>query len=355
VAVSLSVIVPFHRGLALLDRCLAAVALPRGSELIVVADGAVEDCRAVAARYGARVIEIDGPSGPAVARNRGASGSTGDILVFIDTDVVVAPTALSGIARVFDEQPETSAVFGAYDEEPGDPGFVSQYKNLAHSYIHQSSSTIVHTFWSGLGAVRREAFERVGGFDEGFGRPSVEDIDLGYRLSAAGCRIVLDPSLRACHLKRWTLWGMICSDVLDRGIPWTQLILRHGRMNNDLNLNTSYRLCVVLAYLAVGSVLLGMLNAWYALASAPLLGSLVMLSRPYYTYFLRQRGIWFAVRVFPLHFLYHLYNGFSFATGTMLFLTNRWFGVQLPFALASNSPIGSATIGIEARPVTASN
>lgn len=332
-AVSLSVIVPFHRGLAFLERCLAAVALPRGGELIVVADGAVDDCHAVAARYGARVIEIDGPRGPGAARNRGASAAKGDVLVFIDTDVVVADSALPGIARIFDEQPATSAVIGAYDDAPADPGFVSQYKNLAHSYIHQASPGKIHTFWGGLGAVRREAFEAVGGFDEGFGRPSVEDIDLGYRLSAAGYQILLDPSLRGRHLKRWTLWGMILSDVLDRGIPWTQLILKYGRMNNDLNLNSSYRVCVVLAYLAVGSLPLAALDARSLFAVPLLLATLIFLSRRYYSYFFQQRGAWFALRVFPLHFLYHLYNGLSFATGATLYLTNHWFGMRLPGTL----------------------
>jgi len=79
----LSLIVPFHRGLPFLERSLAALASrPDGTELIVAADGAVDDCRAIAARYGARVIEIDGPRGPAVARNRAAAEAAGDVLGF---------------------------------------------------------------------------------------------------------------------------------------------------------------------------------------------------------------------------------------------------------------------------------
>jgi GT2 family glycosyltransferase len=330
----LSVIVPFHRGLVFLDRCLAAFdPLPPGSEIIVVADGAVEDCRPLAARYGANVIEIDGPSGPGTARNRAATAATGDILVFVDTDVVIDQDALLRLARVLDDSPEMAAVFGAYNETPANPEFVSQYKNLAHAYVHRTSGGVSQTFWAGFGAVRRQAFLAVGGFDERFGRPSVEDIDLGYRLTQAGYRLVLDPSLTACHLKRWTLWSMIVSDVKDRGIPWTQLILRYGGLHNDLNLKSAHRLCVVLAYAATASLALSPVDARFLVIGLAALGAIVFLGRDYYSHFYRQRGLWFAVRVVPLHFLYHLYNGVAFAVGSALFFANRRVGIHLPGAL----------------------
>jgi len=177
-----SIIIPFHRGLEFLERSLRAVTpLVPDSELIVAADAPVDDCRALAERFGARVLILPGPRGPGVTRNRAAACATGDVLIFVDADVVVAPEALTQVSRIFAEHPDVDAVFGAYDERPADPGFVSQYKNLAHSFIHQSSATVAETFWAGFGAVRRHVFEAVGGFDERFSRPSVEDIDLGYR------------------------------------------------------------------------------------------------------------------------------------------------------------------------------
>jgi glycosyltransferase involved in cell wall biosynthesis len=345
----LTIIVPFHKGLGMLERALGAlVPLRPGDELIVAADGAVDDCHTLASAHGARVIDIAGPRGPAVARNVAAAAASGDVLVFVDADVVASRDALERVRRIFAADPDLGAVFGAYDEDPGAPGFVSQYKNLAHAFIHRESGGPAQTFWAGFGAVRRAAYESADGFDERFERPSIEDIDLGYRLTAAGHRILLDPSLAVCHLKRWTLSGMIRSDVFDRGIPWTQLILRYGQFGSDLNVKNTYRLCVVVAYLTLASLLLSIFDTRLLWATALGLALLAYLSRDYYRFFLEKRGITFALRVFPLHVLYHLYNGFSFVAGTVLFFAARRLGVQLPGALPPYAPVtGAGRLGAD--------
>lgn len=349
--IRLSVVIPFHRNLDQLRQSLAAVnasvrALPatvRLADLIVAADGAVDDPTAVAAEAGARIVTIKGPRGPAVARTIGAGTATGDVLVFVDTDVVVHTDSLARLANLFLEEPDLGAAFGAYDEAPADPGFFSQCRNLAHSFIHQRANREAQTFWAGLGAIRTEAFAAVGGFDARFAHPSVEDIDLGYRLRMAGYRIVLDPEIRGKHLKRWTLRSSVMSDIRDRGIPWTQLLRRYDTLNNDLNITVAYRLCVVLAYLVVMSLV----AAWWwpgLLAAVPLLlGAIWFLDRPYYRFFVTRRGLPFALGWFPFHVLHHLCNGLSFVIGTALYLGQRVTGGALPGALPLTPwPGGSA-------------
>jgi GT2 family glycosyltransferase len=330
--VALSVIIPFHGRTEYLSRCLAGLKpLPPRTEVIVVADGADEipDLTAIPVR----LIEHPGPSGPAVARNRGAAVAKGDVLVFIDSDVVASPDELTRLADTFDRHPEVAAVFGAYDDEPAEPNLISQYKNLTHSYIHRTSNKVAQTFWAGFGAVRAKMFFEVGGFDERFVRPSIEDIDLGYRLCAAGHLVWLDAELQACHLKRWTFSSLLASDVLDRGIPWTQLIWRGGRAKNDLNLKNAYRVSVGLTYILL-ALLLGAFAAPALLLPAGVTVLLLhWLGRDHYRYFVRHRGLVFALRIAPLHYLYHLYNGFSFLTGSTLYLVRRWFGIRLPGSL----------------------
>jgi hypothetical protein len=74
--------------------------------------------------------------------------------------------------------------------------------------------------------------------------------------------MILDRDILCTHMKRWTFWNLIKTDVLDRGIPWTELILRESRMPNDLNLHISQRVSTALAFIlvsmtAVGTVVVG--------------------------------------------------------------------------------------------------
>jgi hypothetical protein len=185
--------------------------------------------------------------------------------------------------------------------------------------------------------VRAAAFAAVGGFDERFTRPSVEDIDLGYRVRAANGRIVLDPAIQGCHLKRWTLRSAVMTEIRDRGIPWTQLLHRYGGLHNDLNVTRTYRACVVIAYLSVACVVGAIW--WPALLAPAIAGgaALWLLDRRYYRFFSSRRGRWFAIAWFPVHVLHHLCNGVSFVIGTLLHLVHRWTGVSLAGTLPATA------------------
>jgi len=239
-----------HNAASFLDQCLGAVAASQypDFEIIVVDDSSTDNSREMIAKYPVRLIELNGkPHGPAYARNQGAEAATGEIIFFVDADVVIYPDTLTKIANTFTQRPEFDALFGSYDENPGEGDFLSQYKNLFHHFVHQQAREEGGTFWSGCGAIRRKVFLEMGGFDvKMYARPSIEDIELGARLRAAGHRIYVNKDIQAKHLKRWTLKGLIKTDVFDRAIPWTLLILRQRHLPNDLNLTTEQRLSALL-------------------------------------------------------------------------------------------------------------
>ena len=328
-----TVIIPFHRDLRQLAQSLPAAraALPE-AQIIICADGAIEDCRDLARASSAEVVEIAGPCGPAVARNRAAARASGEVLVFVDADVIAAPDSLSGLCGVLEREPDVAAVFGAYDLHPAEPNFMSQYKNLSHACVHEKGNPEANTFWAGLGAVRASAFRHVGGFDERLPRPTVEDIELGYRLRRAGYRLRLDPRFRGKHLKKWTVRSSIAIDIRARGIPWTQLIHRYGGLADDLNTRHELRLSVVLAYVLLFALLAMPFAPATGVGALAALAGLIVLNAPYYGWFVKHRGLGFAARVVPAHVLYHLCNGVSFAVGTTVHLATR-FGIRLPGAL----------------------
>lgn len=248
---SVSVVIPVYNSAEFLRRCLECLrnSVAQPHEVIVVDDGSTDATPDVAREFGATLLSSGGRQGPARARNLGAHAATGDILYFIDADVCVYPNTLARVLANFQEDAELDALIGSYDTSPQVKDFISQYRNLMHCFVHQSSRREACTFWSGCGAIKKKVFLEHSGFDPTYGRPAIEDIELGYRLRRAGRKVMLDPKLQVKHLKAWSFWGLIRTDIRDRGIPWTELILRDRHLPNDLNLQLSQRVSVALVYL----------------------------------------------------------------------------------------------------------
>jgi GT2 family glycosyltransferase len=283
-APSLAVVVPATDSPVSLALCLVALEASdyRPDELIVQRDPA--------------------GAGPAAARNLGAAAITADVLVFVDSDVEVHPDALARIRARFAADPGLAAVFGAYDDDPADPGLTSRYRNLLHHHVHAGAGGEAETFWAGLGAVRRDAFEAAGGFDaDRFTESSVEDIDLGMRLRRQGARIVLDPGIRGRHLKAWTPRTMVATDFRRRGVPWARLLLRVGGDSTALNLDWRRRASAAATVALLGSLLMRRPR----LAAAALLADL-LLDRDLYALLARRGGPQLLLAGIGLHQLHQL-------------------------------------------------
>jgi GT2 family glycosyltransferase len=311
-----AIVVPVHRGGDGLVRCLEGIAGgdPRADEVVVAVDGPVAGARQTAEGYGFRVVESADRAGPASARNLGARATTAPLILFVDSDVVIPPHTVGRVASCLAERPDVAAVFGSYDERPSASGFVSQYKNLFHHFTHQHGAREAATFWTGCGAIRRAVFESVGGFDSR--QAWLEDVELGYRLRAAGHRIHLDPTLQVTHLKCWTFATMVRSDVFHRALPWTELIHRYRRLPNDLNLRVAGRISVALVLALVASLAAA---AWWpgaVIASLAAAIALLAVNWPFYGFLAGRRGAAFAFRAVPVHWLYLLYSGAGFAVGS---------------------------------------
>jgi glycosyltransferase involved in cell wall biosynthesis len=332
----ISIIIPVRNGGAIFNRCLRAIANSRAQpfEVIVADDGSTDDTAQVAAASGARVFATPKPgSGPAVGRNLAAQQAHGDLLFFFDSDVEIKPDTLSRLAQIFENDPTLAALFGSYDDSPSDPSFISQYKNLFHHYVHQQGAEEASTFWSGCGAIRRDIFLGCGGFSSRYALPSIEDIELGYTLKSRGHRIRLEKTLQVKHLKRWTLYSLLHSDILARGIPWTRLLLRSREFLNDLNLQTHNRLSVAVTYLMVLCFALSVLQP-LALLGLPFAAlALLMMNCHLYEFFYRKRGFAFMLGGIAMHWFYYFYNGISFGLGMMLHLLDTpslelWVSIQ---------------------------
>jgi GT2 family glycosyltransferase len=291
--------------------------------MIVVIDGIDRSFAQLAESIGATVVTLPESLGPSVARNRGAQAARGDLLFFVDADVELAPDSVVRVGEVFDREPELAALIGSYDDAPAQPGFLSQYRNLLHHYVHQHGRAEASTFWGACGAIRRAVFQDLGGFDESIAVPSVEDIELGSRLRRAGHRIALVKDLQVKHLKRWEVGDMISTDLLRRAAPWTELMLRDGRLLNDLNVKTADRLSVLLAFVVLGALVAGWF--WPPVFVGSLTAALLLfaLNVHLYRFYARRRGVAFAFGSVFWHWIYLLVCGLGFAVGVVRHVAGR--------------------------------
>ncbi len=196
-----SVIVPAMNAAATLADCLLALraqTLPKERvEVIVVDDGSTDKTAAIAAKYRAHVVQIAN-AGPAVARNRGVEVAMGSILVFTDADCAPEPVFLEEMLRPF-EDADVVATKGIYRTDQGSltSRFVqAEYESRYRIMRRLESIDFVDTY---AAAYRRDAFEAVGGFDESFPLPSVEDQELSFRVARGGARMVFCPKAVVTH------------------------------------------------------------------------------------------------------------------------------------------------------------
>ena len=159
-------------------------------EVIVVDDGSQPPLQNDALPLPCRVIRIETSGGPAAARNCGAQAACGTILFFMDADVKYAPGVIEKVCATLEEHPDAAAL-----------SFINQSFTKGDSFI-RSYGALIERFWfiamlgnsgdvgnilgvtSRNGAVRKTAFEAVGGFDDRFKTNAHEDYDFGKRLSA---------------------------------------------------------------------------------------------------------------------------------------------------------------------------
>lgn len=203
---SLTLVIPVHNGEATLDRCLDAVdrSTLEGFEVIVVNDGSTDGTGEILERRSVRVLRHERAMGAAMARNAGAAQATGDIVCFLDADILIAPDTLAEVMRSF-EDPGVDGIVGMLAEETEARNFSSQYENLYMHFMYLHHPEDMDIFYTSLAAIRRGIFEASGGFIEAYAGAGIEDMELGQRLVTKGHRLILNKSLQVVHLKRFRL------------------------------------------------------------------------------------------------------------------------------------------------------
>ena len=206
VAMFASVVIPTYNRRPILEKCLEALESQACDgvidryEVVVIDDGSTDGTpqwlRSATRRFPhVRLLEQE-HGGPAAARNRGVRQALGDVIVFIDSDLVVTPSFLASHGRSLQRAWQLSGdrlcfTYGAvintadFDDPTSER---HKLRDLSWAY-----------FATGNVAIDRVVLERSGLFDTGFSLYGWEDLELGERLRRMGVKLIKCPEAVGYH------------------------------------------------------------------------------------------------------------------------------------------------------------
>lgn len=224
-AVYLSIIIPAHNSSSTLTRLLSSIHQERvkNLEIIVVDDGSDEKFKIKNLKFKIKHYFLKKNLGPAHARNFGAQKAKGEVLVFLDADVIVQPGTLKEIVKIFTEDKYKVSATGVWDKKQEGDKFFPKFKALrdwSYWVNERKADSYYYLFSTRIAAIRRDVFLQLGGFNEGFRGADVEDIEFTYRL-AKKYRVDFNEKMRVFH--QFEDFWPIAKKYFKRAHQWVEI------------------------------------------------------------------------------------------------------------------------------------
>ncbi len=325
----ISVVIPSHDGAAYLGIGLSALAAQRTllHEVIVVDDCSRDASADIAAQHGAQVIRLDEPQHANYCRNLGARHATGDVILFLDQDVVIRPDTLQVVHAAFADD-ALDAMVGIYSAEHRNPNLASRFKNFWIRYSYLRSSRHIDWIFGAISVIRRDLFHRAGGFDHlamiSFG---IDDLELGKRMSRDDIRIRFNPHLEVEHLKHYSFASFLANQF-DRSRAFVTLAGRLGELGRSttggfVNVYPAYVYGTLLSWPLVFATVAAATGYFPLWSAALLLAAHLALGLPLLNAFRRQYGMLETFSVAGLVLCDHLACTAGAAAGFVRLLATR--------------------------------
>lgn len=293
-----SIIIPYYNAGATIGRLLASIRRSKKVpplEVIVVDDGSSAPFSILHSPF--KVIRLPKNMGPAVARNKGVKAARGKFVVFLDSDVELFPDALANLAKIYQDDPDIVAVTGVWVKHQRSSAFFPNYKALrdwSYWINERDKSGYYFLFSTRIASIKRSVFNRLGGFDETYPAPLVEDIELTYRI-ARRYAIIFAPNVRVRH--EFEPFWPVAKKYFLRAYYWTRLYARRKKF--DPVATTWWEALTTVSGVAV--VFFLPISLMSPIGRMGLMMSLLLhlfLTRKFLAFMVREKGVVFAVRGF---------------------------------------------------------
>lgn len=304
-----SVIIPVKNGNKTLGACLRSIKRSyfKNIEIIVVDDHSTDNSVEIAESYDCKVLQSVEGDGANRARNFGAKNAKGDILVFIDSDVVIKRDTILTIVETLQDG-GVDAVVGIYTTRHRHENLVSQYKNLWIRYSYLKSPPAIDWLFGAISGVKRDVFDKIGGFNvELLAHHGNDDIELGKRFKQANLTIVLNLDIEVEHLKNYTLWSFIKNEF-NRSLGFAKLATSLGETKNSVtkgfaNIYPTFVISTLYSFIVIGILALaltGIIDYPFLLLT---FGIYLLMNIRFLNYLEQVRGLFAMVAMIPILFI----------------------------------------------------
>ena len=258
----ISIVIPVYNSSSTLKECLDSIfsSTFKDYEVIVVSGNSTDDSIKIAKQFQIKIIELPENKGPAVARNKGSQVAQGDIILFLDSDVIINKNSLSLIIDKF-SLAEVNAIQGIYSHEPNYKYLATQfYQSYLCYYVWPKNKKYASTLVTGCFAIRKEIFNKFGGFDVNIENASCEDEKFGYSLIEKGYKILILRDLQVVHRVNYNVVNFI-KKRLTQEFDRIKFYLREKAYINKIK-QTNYSR-VIIGIPVLGLILLTVLSAFF--------------------------------------------------------------------------------------------
>ena len=325
---AISIIIPTRNSAPTLLACLKAIERSTvvAHEIIVVDDGSSDGSGEIAEAEGVILVKLNGNRHANYCRNVGAEHASGDILLFLDSDVVLQPDTIRNALDSLSNG-RCDVVVGLYSDRHVHPNVASQYKNLWIRYSYLRSRENVDWIFGAIALIRKQAFHNAGGFDRTLFRNKGGDLELGKRITDVHPSIVLNPRVEVEHLKKHVLTTLLRNDF-DRAQGFLQLAGRLGQLSRSLfkgfaNVYPAFVYSSAIVWLMLLSLMAGVWIPsvlWSAIGFSILY---LILNADFLLYYARHRGYDKMPQVLGVMVLDHLACGAGSLMGLSRWLFSR--------------------------------
>jgi len=237
-----SVVIPCYNAENEIKNCLDALlnSSYKNFEIVCVDDCSTDDTSRVINKYSRKVklLRLKKNSGAAVARNEGVKAAKGDIIVLLDSDVIVKENTLENFKEDLIQQ-KGDVIIGNYSKKHPFKGFATNYKNFWLHYTYLILPKYLPFVNTPCLAMNKKVFKEIGGLDSDIKILAGEDWEFGQRIAMKGYKIFLDKSIEFVHMKNFTLKNILRTDAR-KSFGLVKMYLRTRNRKKSISCNNGY-------------------------------------------------------------------------------------------------------------------